>query len=223
MSDLFKNLKSIFVIDASEGKKKVKPPKKEKEPEGKPETQAPAYVTAPPGVEGEVSQKFVDILFKAMERNNMEGFDYIEFKQSLNNLSKMGMEEEMQFKSAYAAAQPMGAEKSKLINSAQHYMDVLKKEEAKFHQALANQKEKQIQGTASKIESLQNMITDKESRISQMQQEILAHKKELATVEQTLKSAAVKVAKTKEDFILSYQQLYQQIEKDLHNIKQYIA
>ena len=78
-----------------------------------------------------------------MEKANIEGFDYLEYKQSLKSLAKMPMDERTRFQSAYAMAQTMGASVGHLIKTAQHYIDILAAEEKKFETALANQKKLQ--------------------------------------------------------------------------------
>ena len=103
---MFKNLKSLFIENVDDGSKKEKieePKPVEKNTKNKKVTQpvAKAAFQASPG---KVSSKFMEILFKAMEDNNLDGFDYLEFKQSLKSLEKMPMDEQTRFKSAFAMA-----------------------------------------------------------------------------------------------------------------------
>ena len=63
------------------------------------------------------SKKFIDVLLKAIEANNLEGFDYLEFKQSLQSLTKVEMDEVTRYQSALAMAKTMGANKKSLVSS----------------------------------------------------------------------------------------------------------
>ena len=55
----------------------------------------------PPVSADQLDQKFIDVLMKAIEQNNKEGMDYLEFKNSLQSLSKLAMDEATRFKSAF--------------------------------------------------------------------------------------------------------------------------
>jgi len=100
---LFKKLKNVFVVDDEEFKKKMQGGNEDEKietssnspksssPSPRPTTSttsSPSSVPSP----GKASSKFTDILLRSMEANNLDGFDYLEYKQSLHNLAKMPME-----------------------------------------------------------------------------------------------------------------------------------
>lgn len=70
--------------------------------------------------------KFVELLLKAIESNNIEGFDYLEYKNSLRSIENVIPDEGVRFKSAFEMAKTMGMTKAKLVESANHYLGVLK-------------------------------------------------------------------------------------------------
>ena len=226
MGKIFENLKSIFIVEddksqPSESKKtSAKSEEEVVKPVNTPEIEIP--LDSLPEGSGKVSSKFTEILFKALEKNNQEGFDYIEFKKSLNNLAKMNLEGATAYKSAYAAAQPMGATLKGLIDSANLYLKVLQEEEAKFEKALGSQRAKHIDQGKREIHSLQSLIAEKEAQISQIKKEISQHAQDLETAKTTVKEAAMKVEKTRLDFVASYQNLVDQISTDVEKIKEHI-
>ena len=220
---MFKNIKSLFIIeeeDKNKGKKQTKDT-----PKSKPESKAPVApmkdipVQAGPG---QVSKKFTDVLLKAMQAANLDGFDYLEYKQSLNSLKKMSMDEATQYQSAYAMAQTMGATPEHLVKTAQHYINVLQTEEKKFEEALASQKSKQIGSKEQEIKSLEDTIKSKAQQIKQLTMEIEAHQKKSEALKKEISGASVKVEKTKNDFIASFENLVAQISKDVDNMKKYL-
>ncbi|GJM31290.1 MAG: hypothetical protein DHS20C18_02910 [Saprospiraceae bacterium] len=224
---MFKNIKSLFIIE-EEDQSKPTPNKK-----GEPHTKSaqkipdpglssktkPAPTKASPG---QVKGKFTEILFKAMEQHNLDGFDYLEYKQSLKSLEKMAMDEKTRYQSAFAMAQTMGASPEKLIQTAQHYLDVLKKEENKFGKALVSQKEKQIGSKEDQIAQLAQIIQEKNEQIRKLTLEIEQHQKQATHLKEQIGAASVKVESTKNDFIASYQALVNQIVKDMDNMKNYL-
>jgi hypothetical protein len=172
---------------------------------------------------GEVDDKFINILFEAMEKANATGFDYIEYKQALRNLAKMPMDEATRFQSAYAAAQTMGATPQKLLESAQHYINVLSQEEQKFKAALSNQRSKQIGDKELNIQNLAKIIQQKEQQIAQLTKDIENDKRNMETMKSEISEASIKMEKTQSDFIASFNALVGQIKSDAEKIKQYLS
>lgn len=216
---MLKNLKSLFVVeDASGAGKKTQQPVAE-------ETATPVKQTNLPPVgnlDGEVQDRFLQVLFKAMEDANLEGFDYMEFRQSLQSLENVPMDEATRYKSAFAMAQTLGATPQNLLDSGTHYLKILKAEEDKFEGALQNQKSLQI---GTKVEERQRIaaeIAEKESQIRRLQEEIQALEKRDMELEGEVEEAGKKVFKTKEDFHASYAFVVAQIQKDLDNMQRYL-
>lgn len=219
---MLKNLKSLFIIEEEEDKPKKAPAKQQpKKQEAKP---TPSSNTPKPTATraGKASDKFISALLDAMAKANLEGFDYFEYKKSLQSLQKMNMDEATAYQSAYAMAQTMGASPEHLLKSAQHYLNVLEKEEKKFESALANQQEKRIGSQRAAQKKLQQSIQDKEAMIQKLQKEIEAHKNDLNQIETGLQDAVNHIENTKNDFIASYQHLSSQINADMENMKKHL-
>lgn len=212
---MFKNIKSLFIVEEETPAKK--------EPSTPPPPKAEAPTPAPPSSgNGQVTQEFTDILFKAMQQANPEGFDYMEYKQSLQSLKKMQMDEPTRYQSAYAMAQTLGATADKLVQSAQFYLDVLKNEAQKFAQAVQNQRGKLIGNRQQQIDQLTQTVQSKEEQIKRLMQEIETHRKEMDQIKQEISEATVKVETTQQNFTASYNALSGQIAMDLENIKKYL-
>lgn len=229
MAKMFKNLKSLFVIEEEDPAEQqteapaVKPSTKSSPP---PKTEGPAagptVSESKAGDPGKVTQQFTNVLFKAMNQNNLDGFDYLEYKQSLNSLKKMPMDEPTRYQSAFAMAQTMGATPAGLLQTAQHYVDVLKQEEQKFDQAVSKQQQLQIGSKEQAINKLEETIKAKAEQIKRLTQEIEQHQKEREQLTSEIKEAVVKVESTRNDFIASYNNLVSQIHEDMENIKKYL-
>ncbi len=227
---MFDKLKSLFIVDDEQFKKKVAaekgfsqdPPSTTDKKPAAVNTPTPSPVSPAKATDGQIRDKFINILFGAMEKNNLDGFDYLEFKQTLRNLAKMSMDEPTRFQSAFASAQTMGATPEKLINAAQHYLNVLGQEEHKFQQALNNQRSKQIGDKENNIKQLAQQIQQKQKQIEQLQKEIESDKAAMSKMENEVSGATVKVEQTKNDFVASYQALVNQIKTDIENMKKYL-
>ena len=157
-----------------------------------------------------------------MEAANIDGFDYFEFKQSLNNLQKVPMDEATRFKSAFAMAQTMGATSDNLIKTASHYLGVLQQEAGKFSDAANNQMNNQIGNKKAQIENFEAVIKQKAEQIKQLTQDIDLHRKEMEQLKQEIAQSSSKVTQTKADFDASYNLLVSYIQSDINNMKQYL-
>lgn len=220
---MLKKLKSLFIVEAESSEEEIKEsPAKTKSSPNQPVVKADnAELPKPDG--GKSDPKFVDVLLKAIDANNIDGFDYLEYKQSLQNLSSVEMDEKTKYQSAYAMAKTMGATPSKLVNSAKHYINILKKEEAKFAQALQNQRQKQIQDREQGLGQKEKLIADKLKRIEQLQAEIEADKKSLETDKAKINQAMAKVEATKQGFVNAYNLVLGQIQADVDKMNKYIS
>ena len=63
---------------------------------------------------GPLDQRSANMIINTLEKNNLPGFDYLEYKQSLEGLSKMNMDEATAFQSAFVTASTLGLTKEKL-------------------------------------------------------------------------------------------------------------
>ena len=220
---MFKNLKSLF-IEEEEGSSKKPVSKQNRAAKNTPTAPASKATVSESkaGRPGQVTKKFMEILLKAMEAGNLDGFDYLEYKQSLKSLEKMPMDEATRYQSAFAMAQTMGATPDKLIKTAQHYINLLSNEEKKFEDALANQTTKQIGSKRQKISKLEENVKAKAEKIKKLTQEIEADQKQAAAMKQEISSATQKVESTKNDFIASYNTLVGLINRDVENMSKYL-
>lgn len=226
MSDFLKKLKGVFVVEdpnAPQENPQQTVTQQPQQPSNRP-TQPTPTVSAPimSNVNGQVNQKFTEVLFRAMEAANLDGFDYFEFKQAINNLANMPMDEATRYKSAFAMAQTMGATPDKLIQTAGTYLSVLKQEQDKFQQAAQGQVQNQIGNKKAQIENFEQVIKQKEAQIKQMTDEMAQHRKEMETLKSDIEQASSKVAQTTADFQMSYQVITGQIQNDVTNMQKYL-
>lgn len=225
---MFDKLKSIFIEDDGTAKKDD-PKAKAKQQSAKsptPNKTAPQQSNSQkpytPPTSGQPDEKFVNMLLGAIEKNNVQGFDYLEYKQALQNLSSVQMDEGTRYKSAMAMATTMGATPAILQSSANLYLKVLNEEERKFLEAFQNQTNARVNAQNTEIQTLDKSIKEKTQRIEQLKAEIEADKKKLEAKKTNINKAADKVTATKDGFYLAYNIVVNQIKQDLANIKKYL-
>ncbi len=219
MSDFLSKLKGIFIVQTPADGQAAEATS------AKTDATKPATATTKTEVvmpTGKVSDKFYDILFEAMETNNQPGFDYLEYKKSLQTLAKMPMDEATRYSSAYAAAQAMGVSSQQLNDSAQFYLNVLKTEDSKFQESVNAQRQKQIGSKEKAITDLDATIKAKGEQIARLTQEIAAHQEDMGKMKAEISEAVVKIETTLSDFHATYSDLIGQIGQDVENMKKYL-
>lgn len=222
---IWKNIKSVFVVEdeqfvSNQSDNTQVSKKKAAKETGSASTQKTAPSAIPQT--GKPTARFMEVLYSAMEKNNIDGFDYIEYKQSLQSLAKMPMDEQTRYQSAFAMAKTMGATPQLLIDTAAHYKNVLAKEENKFEKALAGQQEQKIGVKQQEIKGLEATIKNKADQIKKLTEEIQEHQAKSQKLVSEIQNAAAKVETTKNNFIASYTKLMVQINQDIENMKKYL-
>lgn len=224
MSDILKKFKSVFVVEEESGTA-------QNTSQTQQSNQHPAEMSAPPpkqraaesvSASGSVSDKFVEILAAALEKNNQQGFDYFEFRQALKNLSKMPMDEQTRFHSAYAMAQTMGVTPAKLVESAQFYLNVLTNEQAKFNEAHAQQRARLIGNREEEVKNLEAMMESKAEQIKQLTQQIEEHRQRSEQIRKEISDSTVKIENTKADFEATFASVTGHLQEDINKIQQYL-
>lgn len=214
--DMLKKIKSLFVVEDEHA------PAQNSSTADASDSNAGGSYTTPasdpvPTVENNktVDPKFIDILMKAIEENNLEGFDYLEFKSSLQSLSKMNMDDATRYQSAMAMAKTLGANPDKILQSANHYLSILKAESDKFQQAVEAQKSKLSQDQVSGVKALEQAIATKEQQILQLNKEIEADKQRLSKMQTDIQQGTAKIADTSNRFNQAYNLVKKQINDDV--------
>ncbi len=169
-----------------------------------------------------LDEKSLDYLLRALEKKNLPGFDYIEFKQSLNALSKMHLDDETSVKSAFATASTMGLTKIKLIESVAHYKDVLMQEKEEFNNALQKQIQQKVEAKRSELSQLSDKIKFNEAEIKRMQDEIVAFQQAIAGADDVIKDISEKLEQTKESYEFTHSSIINQFDSDIEKFNSYL-
>lgn len=169
-------------------------------------------------------QGFIDVLFKALENNNMEGFDYLEFMQSISNIKKQNLtgDEIKLFQTAYALASTMKVTKPGLIESGKHYLEILDKEKSSFYNSLNNNANVKLEEKNKEINDLQKKISEDRAKLESLKNSIVADEEKYKSLSQELLQAQQKVNSVKTGFNQAYTSIADKINGDLNKIEKYL-
>ena len=166
--------------------------------------------------------KSIEFLTKALEKSNLPGFDYIEFKQALAAMAAMNMDESTTFRSAFATAATMGLTKNKLIETAAHYKNVLIQEKSQFEQAMQNQLKQRVESKVQEVEKLKAQIVKHQEKILQLQGQINKYQQTIDGADAQINEAKEKIEGTRDGFEQAHRSILNQIDKDISNINTYL-
>lgn len=169
-----------------------------------------------------LDEKSVEFLTNALEKNNLPGFDYIEYKQSLGALMAMNIDEMTAFKSAYATAATVGLTKDKLLKTADHYKGILNNEKAQFDAALEKQMQQRVKSKQDEVTKLKKQIDDYQLKIKQMQEKISEFEAIVANADQDIRTAMEKIQSTSQNFEFTLKSILNEIDKDVESINRYL-
>ena len=166
------------------------------------------------GLDG-LDSKSTNFLSRAIFGNNLPGFDYLEFKQSVFSLRKMALDKETAYKSAFATANTMGLTKTKLVQTAQHYKKVLDKEKEQFESAL----EKQVAQKVAAKKEMKSKLTDKiqeyRSKIKELETKVLEFQEKIDGADAEIAAAESKIKDAQQNFETAYDAFDQSIAEDI--------
>ncbi|SEL70048.1 hypothetical protein SAMN04487910_3101 [Aquimarina amphilecti] len=228
---MLKNLKSLFIVDDSEEENKETSESTEKVDVNSDKKPAASAASIPPPLpnnpvssssEGMLDTKIVEKLLQAIEKNNLEGFDYLEYKKSLKALEKMPMDEATKYRSAFATASTMGVTLDKLLQTTNFYVGVLDKENEQFIGAFKNQFDSKVSGREREIAQFESIIKEKSEQIKKLTEEIAKHQQQIGDLKAKVEESNSKINKTQNDFKVSYSHLKAQFEEDIVKMQKYL-
>ena len=167
--------------------------------------------------------KSIEFLTRALEKNNLPGFDYIEFKQSLAALSKMDMDIGTAIKSAFATASTVGLTKEKLLESALHYANVIAQEKMQFEKAVEKQIQQKVGSKLKEVAKLKKQVTAQREKIEQLEAQIKASQATIDSADEQVNKATENIKATQSNFENTHRSVLNQIESDIANFEKFLV
>jgi chromosome segregation ATPase len=165
-------------------------------------------------VDNDLNERMVDTILRAIKDKHDVGMDYIKFKQSIQNLMAMNMDETTSIKSAYATASTMGLDKDALIKSILGYQGVIDKERDKFIDSLKNQVKAKIEEPQAQILEIDQTIHNHKQKIEALQKEIELYEVKKDTIKNDIAVQEEKIESIRKDFLVVYESFTKNLSDD---------
>lgn len=163
-------------------------------------------------------ERFANVLMKALEDKNLDGFDYLEFKQSVAKLIAIGMDQDTAIKAAYSTGTTAGLTLEKLIKTARYYTEVLQDEKAKFMNSMEKHLMSNVEGKAKQTSELKKKIANWEAKIEQLRAEITRAKEQIDSAEDLINNAKEKASLNQRGFDEALDVITTAIRQDVADI-----
>jgi chromosome segregation ATPase len=176
------------------------------------------------GMHHGLDERSMESLVGALERENLPGFDYLEFKQSLERLQALEVKQDDAYiyKSAFATASTMGLTKEKLIKTAAYYKQVLDKEKKIFDNALGKQIKAKVDGKRKEVEMLRKKLGEYEAKINELEALKASAEKTISEADETIQAAQESINDVHQRFEATLNALLNQIDSDIEDINRYL-
>lgn len=220
---MLKSLTGLFFEkEAGETKEKESKPNEETKSNGNGAEQsvAPPVSMAPTvGVNSEMAE----MLAAAIEAANIEGFDYLEFRDSLVGMASIPMPEKQKFETVFATAKTMGVTADKLLSSIDHYQEVLDQKKAEFLAHVESITAAEVTAREQKKAENEQKITDAAAEIQRLTAEITELQQENLTITNEINTEKLNIQNTAGSFEATFGVVSGRLQEDKGKIQSYLA
>ncbi len=179
---------------------------------GQPEqTLAPNQTT----IQGVVDNKFVEVLTAVIEENNLPGQDYFEFKQAVENMKTLAMNDQQKFQTVFAVLGLQGCTKENLLLSLDKYIELIQNETKTFDTEKESQFKLKVRDKLAQVEEAKNEKDELNKRI-------LDHNNKILTLQQEAGAEEMKLRATEANFQASADIIVNEMLGDKQKINSYI-
>ena len=172
----------------------------------------------------EVDRKFVQHFVELLEKANLPGPDYFEYKQALRSMEGLGLGEEKQFQAAWASFKAMGGitDNAILKTSADQYLSILGKDRESFLKDVERAIKERVGSLNDELKKLEDNNNAYIQEIANLQKKIDDNKNRLGQISGEISEQSAKINANKDSFEVTYQSFVSQINSDLSKINQYL-
>lgn len=154
---------------------------------------------------GVADEKFVEMLWSVISQNNIPGQDYFEFKQAIDAMASLPIDEKSKFLTTYTIFQSQGCKKETLLASIDKYIGMIQKEKASFEAEFESQRNEKVNSKMAQVEEAKKKVEELNKQIMEANNFILAASQEAQQEEMKLQMTAANFSKSAEKVLGIFQ------------------
>lgn len=186
---------------------------------------SPAQRPVPaPQPAGSIDTKFVTHFASVLEKANIQGPDYFEFREMLRNLAELGLDEDKRFQAAWASFKTLGgkADVSVLTNTANQYLTALGQDRDAFLKSVEAALAERVGGLQNEQKQLQATNEALAKQIADLQRQMAQNTERLSKINDEIDEQSLKLTQNRSNFEATYGSFTEQIKDDIHKIQTYL-
>lgn len=166
-------------------------------------------------ITGVADEKFVEMLTGVIGQNNIPGQDYFEFKQTLDAMASLPIDEKNKFLTIFTTFKLQGCSKETLMTSIDKYISVINNEMTNFNSELVSQRESTVAQKLSQVEEARKKVESLNKEISDLNAFII-------TTTQEAQNSEIKLQMTEANFTKSVEKVIGMLNSDKEKINTYL-
>jgi methyl-accepting chemotaxis protein len=173
----------------------------------------------------EVNRKFVEHFVELLEKANLPGPDYFEFKQALKSMEGLGLSEEKQYQASWASFRAISGgvkDTTVLMTSASQYVGVLDRDRASFLKDVEKAINDRVGSLNQELNKLQEDNKTYARQIVELQEKINANNGRLEKINGEIQEQSAKINDNRDSYDITYHSMMEQINSDVAKINKYL-
>lgn len=192
-----------------------------------PPTAPPAAPTAQVGNSAgtaEINRKFVEHFVEVLDKANLPGPDYFEFKQALKSMDGLGLDESKQYQASWASFKAMGgvSDVAVLTTSAGQYVTILDRDRAAFLKDVEKAINDRVGTLNQELVKLQEDNKAYTQQIAELQRKINENMSRVEKINGDIQEQSAKINENRDNYDVTYHSFVEQINSDVNKIKNYL-
>lgn len=172
-------------------------PKDEKPKEEKQESAVKTpTITNVIGNLGIVDNKFIAMLQDVIAQNNIPGQDYFEFKQAIDAMANLAIDDKSKFVTANSIFAAQGCDKNVLLTSLDKYISIVQNEQISFDAELEKQYETRVKSKLKQVDDAKLELEKLNAKIIELNSFVLKVSQEAQQEDGELKNTAANFKKS---------------------------
>jgi hypothetical protein len=172
---------------------------------------------------GSINSEMAEMLANAIKEADQDGFDYLEFSESLANDAFKVLPEQSKFAAVFAVAKASGLTVPKLIASVEHYQSVLNNQKQQFDAHVQQRIADELSVRENKKALNEKSIYEAQQKIVELTQSITMLQQENIQLTSEISQEDLNIKNTVSSFESTFNVVYTKLEDDKTKIKTYIG
>ena len=219
-----KKILSFFINEDTESQS-VNQPKSVDAKTDSPVNMPAKAVNANTVVNAKPDSKFLDHFAALLNKSNIPGPDYFEYKQVLKNMESLQLSEEKLYLAAWASFMAMGGVKETTIlqTSGEQYLKILDGDRASFLKDVEKTIEERVGSLKKEHVNLEENNKKYAEEILKLQQKIEESKNRMGQISSEISEQTTKINQNKDGYESTFSTFTNQIRQDLEKINKYLT